>query len=771
MANARPLLLSDSTFQELWNLCCGCDFSQRKALITLSRSQSIPGPDSPVLLSKVQPILDILVVDPPFTNLSYNTLTIEGEVVLRLLQRPYLSHLLLVFALGVPLSEDQISSGREESFRKEFNATQTRRLPGTWDWDSILDGGRYPKTVVHVGAPDLSPLQFRFQSKLRNFRNRIHGSTVLPHYTRRGISSETATMLANRVDKRYSKIHGPRRTFHRRLNLGNVTSLDVIHHYIRTGVWIHGRTEMKQRWYPHGLLPRTYFAWGGSAIAYSSYLRNFFNDLADQFPPTQRNNRVQPDWLYNSDIKSEGGFGFYDLTSFTSWFHEQCPFLESLSKYFVGTTLYLVGPELGLVESDLGAMIDNYIRWCNDFPEFIVSKKLSGEVMETVSFAHQCAGFLGVPGNLITCTLPHGLAVASGFSGDSHMQVPGDDVGFSFVDEDSKVDTMRVASSLGVLQFDKVYALPQLSLYLKRLVIDKGTSIDLADVLIYPLLPFLIPRDVRNSDRPSQFRLPDQSVVTRRACSVLAAFHRDLWNMTRGSLSPSESHLILSFVRGIHTMMKIPFGAVFQSRLYGDDGFEENDFLQGVTIKFPVDDDDCLYFDPVLSFCSRYVETMRIRMTTDVEVTRDIGDLPAGKTIYVPKHRGWTFLEDMGYVDIVGIPGEVVTLVGVDAKDAFLVAQEPNLREVIILSDLKVYDLVSLGILKESEDSLGEFLGGFGEVVRDIRSEQSWRYGKYIDLDNPRSFGRNLERGSTFRPDSSIPFSDDPFGNDLELDY
>lgn len=528
---------------------------------------------------------------------------------------------------------------------------------------------------------------------------------------------------------------------------------------------------MKQRWYPNGLLPRTYFAWGGTDITYSCYLRGFFNDLADQFPPTHRNNRVQSNWLYAPGIKSgEGGFGFYDLTSFTSWFHEQVPFLEALGRYFKGTTVHLLGHELALIESDVGCMIENYIKWCNDFPEFIISKSLSPDVLETVSFAHQCAGFLGVPGNLVTCTLAHGLAISANFSKESEMQVPGDDVGFAFYDEDHLADTMNIALSLGTLQFDKVYKLPQLSLYLKRLVVDMGTSIDLADMLIYPLLPFLIPVDVRNSDRPAQYRLPDPSVVVKRACAVLAAFHRDLWNMTKGALSPSDASLILSFIRGIHTMMKIPFGAVFQSRLYGDDGFESNPNLKGVTIKFPVEDDDCLLYDPILSFSSRYVEVMRIRKTTDVEITRDVGDLSAGSTIYVPIHRGWTFLEDMGYVDIVGIPGEVITLIGVDAKEAFLIAQEPNLREVVVLTDLKVSNLLSLGIVNESEDSLGEYMISYGSIQRDIRSEQSVRYGRYIDLDNPRGFGKNLGKTGTLWDDDSFVSSQNLYVED-ELDY
>jgi hypothetical protein len=765
-----PLIVSDSTLTELWAGCSSCSPRDRKALITLARSQSIPDSNSPILLAKVQPILDRMTDTPPFTNISTTTLNLFGLAILTLIQQPHLCGLLIVYSLGAPQSESIIADGFFESFRKELSATQTRRKPSTWNWDAILSG-RLPRgSIVHEGVPDLSPLHRRFASSLRLFRTRQEGRIIFPHYSRRGVSRETASLLLNRIDKRAQRVHGPRHTFHRHLKYGNITSLDIVHNYIRTGIWIRGRTEMKQRWYPNGLVPRTYFSWGGDAIVYSSYLRGFFNDLADTFGPTQRHNRVQPDWLLDSRITSTGGFGFYDLTSFTSWFHEQVPFLWSLSRYFSGVTVFLLGPELGLIESDLGCMIENYIRWCNDFPSFVLSRKLSQDVVDIVVYSHQCAGFLGVPGNLITCTLPHGLAIASNFTEDRQIQIPGDDVGFSFLDEDHKSDTLKLAGSLGVLQYDKVYFLPQLCVYLKRRVIDLGTSIQLADMLIYPLLPYLIPRDAQRSNLPPQYRLPDPADVTRRACAVLAAFHRDLWDITGGSISVSDNNLILSFLRGIHRLMHIPEGAVFQSRLYGEDGFVEHSDLQGVTIKFPVDDDDCLYYDPVLSFSSRYVETMRIRSTLDVKVTEDIQDLYAGQTIFVPKKRGWTFLEDMGYVDIVGIPGEVITLFGVDAKEAFLMSKEPNLREVHVLADIKVCQLVSLGILQPSDSNLGEFIGGFGYVERDIRSEQSWRYGRYIDLDDPKGFGRSSKAGGRIwgRVDRQ---SLSPEPQDVSLDY
>lgn len=729
---------SDHTLSVLYAFCCSLDFSGRKALITLARSQCIPDPlQAPILFSKVACVLDKLTLHPPFSHIVNTPFSHTGEVISELIQSPITTGVVISYALGVELTETDIAIGSQASFSKELLATQTVRRESRWNWDAILEGDR--RSTISAQEPRLSSLQLAIARPLSSFRSRMRNRTILPHYTRRGVSSETSSVLSARVRKRVAhSIHGPASTFHAKFSHKDVTSLDVVHHFIRTGSWVRGRTEMKQRWYPSQLLPRTYFCWGGNDIAVSSYLRSFFNDLADTFQPTQRKNRVQPDWLSDPTLPEGGSFSFYDLTSFTSWFHEQTSFLQAVSRYFSGTTVFLLGHGLSLKEQDLGALVDCYIRWCNDFPEFIVSSRLlSQEVSDVAAFSHQCAGFLGIPGNLAMCTLPHGLALASRFSDIHQLQVPGDDVGFSFRSDDDRSDTLKVALSLGVLQTDKVYTLPQASIYLKRAVVDLGTSIQLADMLIYPLLPALIPRSTRDADKRSVFRLPSGKDIVKRTCTVLTAFLRDLWKVSGGVLSDSHTTTILSFLRGVHDLVGIPYGAIFQGQLYGDDGFNPIDSILGVTIKFPVDEDDCLTHDPDRTFASRYVEHMVIRYTTDVDVTELTDELRIGQTIYVPKRRGWTFLEDMGYVEIRGIPGQAVHLIGVEAKTAFLTAVEPNLREIVVLHNLGREDLMAVGILADPQYE-GEVHHGFGEVVRSVGSEQSWRYSKYIDLDEPR---------------------------------
>lgn len=729
---------SGFSIDTLAKFCSSLSFQERKALITLARSQSIPTPEhSPVLFGKVVPVLNRLVRYPPYSTLADELLE-EGRVVLRLLHSSLTCGLLIVYALGTELSDDEVTNGRKESFSKEFSATQTHRKESRWNWDAIIDPSSNRGEVIHPLFPYLSLAQREFSKHLPRFRQQQRDRIILPHYTGRGVSSETATYLLNRVSKgRVDKCYGNPRTFHRGLDRRNITSRDIVHHYIRTGSWCYGKTEMKQRWYPHGLLPRTYFSWGGCDIAVAGYLRNFFNDVADLFPPTHRKSRVQPDWL--SDLSPDhGGFLFYDLTSFTSWFHEHVPFLHSLARFFHGTGVYLVGEDLTLSSHDIGSLIEGYIEWCNDFPEFVISSGIADSGFQDETFRHMCAGFLGIPGNLVTCTIPHGLAIASRVSNIHQIQAPGDDIGVAYKDDQHKRDTMICASTLGSLQFDKVFNTPELCVYLKRLVIEMGSRIELADMLIYPLLPFLIDPTERKPYQSNRFRLPDRKKLRSRASSVLVSFHRDLWKSTHGSIDSDSAEIIHTFLLRVHTMVGLPTGAIFQGRLYGSDQ-EDTELYPDIAVKFPIDDISILYTNPDLEFAGKFVTQMSIRLTNEVNITEIEGDLSEGERIVVRRSRVWSFLEDMGFVKIVGIPGEVVELVGAAARDAYLFSAEPPLREVVILSDLSMQQLAAIGIVQT--DGSGFFTSKVPYDSHVDVNTRSWRYRKFVDLDDPKSAG------------------------------
>jgi hypothetical protein len=198
---------SDHTLSCLWTFCSKLDYTQRKALLTLARSQTIPDPDtSPVLFSKTLSVLNVMSMVHPFRHPAETPFTDEGYTISTLVTSPLFAGLVISFALGVSLTREQIEDGRKVSFVKEFNATQTIRKESSWDWDVILSGNDR-SSVVHPMQPSLSRLQRNFSSSISNFRNRLRYRILLPHYSRNGISSESSTLLRVRLSSR-SSYHG-----------------------------------------------------------------------------------------------------------------------------------------------------------------------------------------------------------------------------------------------------------------------------------------------------------------------------------------------------------------------------------------------------------------------------------------------------------------------------------------------------------------------------------------------------------------------------------
>jgi len=75
-------------------------------------------------------------------------------------------------------------------------------------------------------------------------------------------------------------------------------------------------------------------------------------------------------------------------------------------------------------------------------------------------------------------------------------------------------------------------------------------------------------------------------------------------------------------------------------------------------------------YNPDSLFASKYVNHMSIRLTVGLECSRIEDGLRRGDRLIVHAGKRWSFLEDMGYVKILGIPGEIVNLVGADARAA-----------------------------------------------------------------------------------------------------
>jgi hypothetical protein len=170
---------------------------------------------------------------------------------------------------------------------------------------------------------------------------------------------------------------------------------------------------MRQKWYPSGPKPRTYFAMGGKAYANARFLQDFFTDLTNVFPSTNHIQRLEPYRLrleVNEDDQPH--YLIYDLSSFTSNMQAQRSFCRSLAEFFKGVEVEVFDEHYGRYLADLGEMLEDYNEHCVDYP--LLNQERVPDDVRTVDgdYHHGAASMLGIYGNLMTCTVAHFMIVS-----------------------------------------------------------------------------------------------------------------------------------------------------------------------------------------------------------------------------------------------------------------------------------------------------------------------------------------------------------------------
>jgi len=206
---------------------------------------------------------------------------------------------------------------------------------------------------------------------------------------------------------------------------GSVTPTDCLRLYELTGGYVAGPVEVRSTWKYAQIDPRIYYARGGSVMPSSHYLQPIVNRIIDAFPETHRLNRFSPP---SQPLSPEDVEFIYDYSSFTSALDPVVEFVRNLALFFRGTTVIILDVRDGLVERDLGDMLDDYNRNCNDYIGFDASRVLSRWVNDKVELTHTC-GMLGVEGNIFLATLLHGIHLRF-ISGLERSKCVGDDARF-----------------------------------------------------------------------------------------------------------------------------------------------------------------------------------------------------------------------------------------------------------------------------------------------------------------------------------------------------
>jgi hypothetical protein len=374
---------------------------QRKALLTICRVQA-DGRWNPQIkrLSKdiIDSFPDLGIIPSDFGVRTYQELAASTRnLITFIIKSPWISGLTSMLITGLPgVSVDEGNQALEDSMYKELYATQSLDRPPQISYGAVFYDGEIPFFGDSLIGPR-PDTNWEAVGMLDWFRNSVREKLYLPAYsTTKSMSRDTALRYWAKVYPHIEDITGWK----------NVCSRDLLEWYMHTGEQLGGMAEMRQIFKFNDTKPRSYFSQGGDLFWPSTHFQEFFSALCDIFPSTNRFQRFSIIDFY--DISPEDLVLIYDFTSFTSNMAEQKYFLERLADFFEGVEIRVFDVRKGIILVNAGEQIRQYNLQANCLPEFSMERLLEGEHI----FRHLVAGFLGVFGNITSCTFLHGLGLS-----------------------------------------------------------------------------------------------------------------------------------------------------------------------------------------------------------------------------------------------------------------------------------------------------------------------------------------------------------------------
>lgn len=378
--------------------------------------------------------------------------------------------------------------------------------------------------------------------------------------------------------------------------------------YFRTGIAIGGACEIRQKWYPAQAKPRTYYAQGGETYEVSRHLQDPFTDLTNCYTPTHHIHRLLPTRLR---LKYGQHLRIYDLETFSSRMHEQKAFIDKLADFSRGWPFSFVDARNGVVTVDLGEQLDDYNTICNKYPSVSFER-----VTNNTSFlSHQnTAGMLGVFGNLMTCTLAHGILMSFCVEDETQVNVAGDDGAIAEDDDNAHLIDICICA-IGVYEPSKTFTTLEAGcICLKRPLSQLGTLLERKNMIIPPSI-INIARLTDSGFSDPRYSWHDEDESDRSKMRILAKeltrFLRSGY-YARNLLSDEEQGAIIRLCRKVTKLCQAPVeGCLPQC---------------GGSFYWPLipEIDEGLVTDPLWSLCAfHYTGWVRLPRTEFYELTFD----------------------------------------------------------------------------------------------------------------------------------------------------
>jgi len=416
-------------------------------------------------------------------------------------------------------SMESAKTEREKGILKELQASMEFRVFGG-DYRPLFGESQFRPFPVFPWLSGNEALAQDLHSRFQSARTKLSNSLLFPKISRKTVGQQTASHIeeaARTVSDSWMVEEDP----------NTVLQLERLYH--RFGWKIGGPVEVRSAWKYGNLGPRIYYAQGGDAYHSSKYIQEIFNVLLDFFPFVHRQNRHNPP---ESELETNELLIIYDFSSFTSRLDELAHFIEDLARFFSGTIVQLVDTREGIVNKDLGELLMEYNQEINRYAECDITQILAIEG-DNLVFNHT-TGMLGVPGNISSCTLLHGIFTAYLTGSVTKSKCVGDDAKL-YIDRNAE-EVTRDLQQFGEIAKDKaetwqrgVFDDSETWAYVKRPIARLPLNrVVTGHLLIFPTLDTLCNLE---DDGFHRF-IPDQETPVKRIIRLIRQWNRllvQLW--------------------------------------------------------------------------------------------------------------------------------------------------------------------------------------------------------------------------------------------------
>jgi len=327
------------------------------------------------------------------------------------IQSPIFSGFISMLLRNLPFDPQDVEDNFEATREKEMLSAGNKYHPMSFDWSRVLSlqHRTHPDRAIAPGYPVPDEVHSRIAYAFSNAKSQLSSQLFYPDYSRKTIGRRaTRNMELTRCPNDEESYDN--------------STLGLEKLYCRRYLKLEGPTECRWAWKYNDLRPRVYYARGPDQYYSSRYIQQVFNILVDSLPNTNRFSRFHHNLLR---FHPHDTLFIYDYSSFTSTLHEIRNFTAQLAEYFSDTIIQVVDSHLGVVPVNLGRMLLEFNAACNLDPQFDTGILNWERVYEESLQRHNC-GMLGVPGNISSCTLLHGIHLAV-LLGSFICKVVGDD--------------------------------------------------------------------------------------------------------------------------------------------------------------------------------------------------------------------------------------------------------------------------------------------------------------------------------------------------------